>query len=757
MTNDVVERVIYDDDGNPIQLPIASTTAPGIAQFDPQDFSVDDKGNVKSLQKVGGIQYIGIPNPVSSNSCQWSLQEGSAAPIDEVRVGQQVMAIATVTNSYGTVTIGDVFVIQNVVGNVVTTSMSPTLSLRGPAGQDGAQGPKGETGPQGLRGPQGLTGPQGPKGDIGPVGPQGPQGDIGPVGPQGPQGEQGPMGTTLYIDEILNISGTSVPGTVSIDGDSFNREPVLGEIFTANLRLDNGKVYLALLTVYQSAGNLVTCSVGSYTDITGPQGPQGQQGLQGIQGEQGPQGLQGPQGVKGDTGAQGPMGPQGVKGETGAKGEQGIQGPKGDTGAQGVQGVQGPVGPEGPQGPQGVQGIQGPAGETGAQGPKGEKGDSGNSFVITGEADTEGDLPTASAALLGKAYFVGTAEPKSVYVCIEDVNDSNTIKWSNQGPLQGPKGDKGDKGDTGAQGPQGEIGPTGPQGEQGLQGEQGIQGPQGEQGIQGPPGPQGDPGPEGPQGPEGAQGPQGVKGDTGPQGEQGPRGLQGIQGSPGEQGPKGPTGPQGPQGPRGKIGVYTALSVQAKTPTVNSSITISGTISPSDYAAGDNVIFTCLQSGRSWLCTGTITSGKTVTVNTAVETTGEQGPQGEPGEQGPQGEPGYSELYLVKVRGQSSGAYAFNATIYSKTEITTTEQLKTWLYTNGFVDREHSFECSGIYGSGVDGAITDIAFGLCSDGTTLYLVHMAIGNYSLQRVAVDSTIYTYTLEQPITITSERLK
>lgn len=706
-SNDIVEKIIYDDDGNPMQLPVASTTAPGIAQFSEDDFAVTDDGKVSSLQKVGAVQYIGIPNPTSANTCQWTLQEGSAAPLDEVRKGQLVMASQDVTNTYGTITVGDVFVIQDVVGNIVTTTMSKLTSLRGPVGPQGEQG---IIGPQGVQGPKGdgynyrdewnsskiyykndvveyngsayvcklamvisaespdesdswglfvskgnpiyylddehdmsdistnsfnprpnevdgniviaiakdgylaeyrfddsdgvwdiqndsvvnLNGenvyvvpevvqetktpvvnqfvtvnsisPEGYRNgsnvtmlvtydgitysclgtlvDAGLLtvqynavlnikGAKGEQGDIGPVGPQGPQGKQGEAGIVLTVNEIVNIAGTSMPGSVTIDLSKFNREPVQNEVFSANIRLDNGKTYVAVLTVSTVTVSNVLCTIGSYTEITGPQGIQGNVGPQGIQGEAGPQGVQGVQGIPG------------------------------------------------------VAGPQGPTGATGAQGPKGDPGENGTSFQIVEHVNSAGDLPSPAAIYLGQAFSVGSAIPYDIYVC-EQSGDS--LAWINQGTIQGPQGPKGDKGDTGPQGPQG------------IQGE---------------------------------QGPQGIRGEQGPQG---------IQGEQGEQGSTGATGARGPQGAKGDTGapIYAATSVQAKTPTVNTQLLIDGTISPSGFTQGSIVQFMCNQNGRSWVCLGTITSGQTVTVNVAIETTGEQGPKGNNGADGADGTDGKS-------------------------------------------------------------------------------------------------------------------
>lgn len=653
---DIVERIIYNDDGNPMQLPIASTTAPGIAQFDPEDFTVDDEGNVQSLQKVGSVQYIGIPNPTSTNTCQWTLQEGSAAPLDEVRKGQLVMATQTVTNMYGTVTVGDVFVIDSVIGSIVTTTMSKVTSLRGPQGEQGEVGGIGATGPQGPQGPQGEQGGIGPKGDsiyvvqdvvqetkvpvvngtvivssIAPsgynngdqvvlqvlyndvsylcigiiqnvglltikyttivetTGLTGQQGQIGPVGPQGPQGEKGDTGSTLFYSEIIDIIGSSIPGSLSVNLQSFSRTPEVGEGFIANTRLSSdGTTYLMILTVSSIVNNTVLAIVGDYVATKGDRGAQGPVG---PQGSQGPQGIQGAQGPVGPTGATGPAGPMG------AQGPQGIQGPKGDTGAQGLQGV------AGVQGPQGIQGVQG---------EKGEPGENGTSFQIVEHVTAVGNLPEPAAVLLGKAYSVGTATPYDIYVCEQQGDD---LVWINQGPIQGPKGDKGEQGEQGPQGIQGPVGPQGPQGETGAVGAQGPQGPQGEPGIDGA---------TGPQGPQGEQGPQGIQGPVGPQG------IQGVEGS------AGPQGERGPQGEQGRP-IYTNTSLRV-IPDVGD---LYGSIDPDDFQPagsqdGDYLIYIANQSstGRSAIGFGVKTGKQSFEVLSVAETTGQQGPKGDDGADG---------------------------------------------------------------------------------------------------------------------------
>lgn len=462
--NDIVERIVVDENGNEVQLPIASTTAAGIAQFNPDDFTVDENGYVKSLNKTGIVQYIGVPNPVSENSCQWTLQEGSAAPLDEVRKGQLIMATTTVESDYGTVEEGQVFLIQDVVGDIVTTFMTSSFSLKGFTGEKGEKGDKGDKGDTGATGPEGPQGPDGIAGEPGPantltvgtvekglypkfeivgntpnqvVNVTLPQGDTGPVGPQGPEGPQGLPGYSLTTNQIYQAPSDQMPTSIILDYSVFSQDPIVNATFQEIIRLSNGNTYIAVCEVISLSDTNADCRVNSYSYITGPQGKQGPQGAQGIQG------VQGAQGVKGETGSTGPIGPQGPAGATG---------------------------------PQGPQGVPGPAGVD------------GRSFEIVGQVDSSSDLPPASAVYVGQAYYVGTTIPRNIWACV-DYN--NVIQWVNQGTLQGPQGETGPQGPTGATGGIGPQGPEGPTGPQGVQGEQGPQGPQGEQGIQGETGPQG--------------------------------------------------------------------------------------------------------------------------------------------------------------------------------------------------------------------------------------------------------------------------
>lgn len=72
---------------------------------------------------------------------------------------------------------------------------------------------------------------------------------------------------------------------------------------------------------------------------------------------------------------------------------------------------------------------------------KGPKGDNGKNFAPKHVIDDVSGLPQASEALLGEAYFVGTAEPRKVYTCVY-LNDGQTVAWVDQGALNGEDGER---------------------------------------------------------------------------------------------------------------------------------------------------------------------------------------------------------------------------------------------------------------------------------------------------------------------------
>lgn len=193
------------------------------------------------------------------------------------------------------------------------------------------------------------------------------------------------------------------------------------------------------------------------------------------------------------------------------------------------------AGATGPKGDKGDTGLTGATGSTGPKGDKGDKGDSGNDFTIQGYVSSTGSLPELSFQDVGVAYLVGTTTPRQVYLW--GYNEYGELGWSNQGYLQGAKGDDGQPGEQGATGisvtgvdfeleqttssgniynvsvslSNGEtldagqvIAPPGPQGIQGLAGATGEKGEKGDTGATGPKGDTGATGPAGPQGPVGA-------------------------------------------------------------------------------------------------------------------------------------------------------------------------------------------------------------------------------------------------------------
>ena len=590
---DVVENLLEGEPTGGVTIPDASTTAKGIAQFNPDDFTVEaETAKVSALQKVGIPQYIGSVVNITGNEIAVQLSTNSTKPVAQASLRDFVLISSDYKDDTNSVAAGGVYkIIRISQDNIVYTSTSPSFSIKGP---------------QGIQGPVGPIGPTGPKGAMGPKGEPGTNGTDGVDGINGTDG-------SVWFTTSNTLSGTADVPKTSLTGP---REPETGDfVMSQNVNTNGAYGYVENVLT----DNVRVVYIGSLRGPQGAQGPAGERGPKGEQGEAGvaninpkgtwnnvtvysmndtvvysgngyiskvdnnkavtpgtdesfwvlfaTQGAQGPTGPAGPTGPVGPQGPQGIQG---IQGIQGVAGPKGN------QGGIGPVGPQGEQGEKGDQGEQGPEGLVGPAGPAGAKGDPGEKGAT------------------GKAGPVGPQGPQGI-----------------QGPA-GEKGEKGDKGDTGAtgsrgpegpQGVQGLTGPAGPKGEKGdtgTQGLQGIQGPQGPQGLQGPTGPKGDKGDTGlaelnikgnwniattyalndfvnydgkayvsmvaanvglqpDTNPnawmqfavEGAQGPQGVQGPVGPQGAQGPKGDQGVKGDKGE---KGDTGPQGVQGVQGLIG-----------------------------------------------------------------------------------------------------------------------------------------------------------------------------------------------------------
>lgn len=447
---DTVENVVaIDDDADYDRIPVASTTAPGIAQFDSEDFTVTEDGKVSSLQKAGAIQYIGTISSISDGTITWNLQKAGGKEVSEVRAGDFILALTNDDRN------GDIYIVTSVIGNVVSTSENRIGTLLGPQGIQGPQGVQGPTGPRGVQGEKGESGAsiniqQGiyyvtdkivdtdlPLPDFDNT----LEGnayvvrdnlnvydlymhnqdatDWTIINDWG--GVPGPIGKSALIYSELYYSVAHVQAGIIIIQEKykFSRDAVVGDACVINMvdmSVTPWQTYCCAMEVTHVDDSYVTLIANNIVLITGPQGLQGLQGQRGLQGE------------------------------------------TGDRGPQGIQGIQGVKGDQGIQGPQGIQGTQGVPGKD------------GSSFQISEHVENHLLLPTASADYASKAYSVGIQYPYDIYVC--ELKDG-TYSWINHGPIQGP---------------QGEMGPQGPQG---VQGKQGVQGIQGIQGVQGPIGLQG--------------------------------------------------------------------------------------------------------------------------------------------------------------------------------------------------------------------------------------------------------------------------
>lgn len=593
---DVVENLLEGEPTGGVTIPDASTTAKGIAQFNPDDFTVEaETAKVSALQKVGIPQYIGSVVNITGNEIAVQLSTNSTKPVAQASLRDFVLISSDYSDDNNSVAAGGVYkIIRILQDNIVYTSTSPSFSIKGP---------------------QGIQGPVGPIGATGPTGAMGPKGEPGTNGTDGVDGINGTDGS-VWFTTSNTLSGTADVPKTSLIGP---REPETGDfVMSQNVNTNGAYGYVENVLT----DNVRVVYIGSLRGPQGAQGPAGERGPKGEQGEAGvaninPKGtwnnvtvysmndtavyegngyiskIDNNKGVTPGTdesfwvlfatqGAQGPVGPAGPTGPVGPQGPQGIQG------IQGIQGVPGPTGPQGLTGDKGEQGEPGLDGEIGPVGPIGPTGE-------PGPVGPKGDIGPQGP--VGEAGPVGPQGPQGI--------QGPAGKKGEKGDI-GPKGATGDRGPEGPQGVQGLTGPVGPKGERGPQGEQGlqgIQGPQGPQGLQGPAGEKGDKGDTGlaelnikgnwdvattyalndfvnydgkayvsmvaanvglqpDTNPdawmqfavEGAQGPQGIQGPVGPQGAQGPKGEQGVKGEKGDTGDTGPQGVQGVQGPIGPEG-----------------------------------------------------------------------------------------------------------------------------------------------------------------------------------------------------------
>ena len=132
-----------------------------------------------------------------------------------------------------------------------TCTKTLVVSVTGPTGARGEQGPCGDigfTGPTGARGEQGLDGPAGKDGLIGPTGERGERGEIGPAGSTGPAGSRGSPGAPGSMGE------RGLPGEDATDSnlrvDTFRVQLSNGGDVKLNTRFPD-PIYTRIINVYE--------------------------------------------------------------------------------------------------------------------------------------------------------------------------------------------------------------------------------------------------------------------------------------------------------------------------------------------------------------------------------------------------------------------------------------------------------------------------------------------------------------------------
>ncbi len=106
---------------------------------------------------------------------------------------------------------------------------SSFVSLVGPQGDPGPQGP------QGPRGEQGIQGPTGAKGDTGATGPKGDTGETGATGLQGPKGDTGAQGPTGPAGDAVKADPPCFSNTRITDcGNGTLTDSVTGLVWLKN-------------------------------------------------------------------------------------------------------------------------------------------------------------------------------------------------------------------------------------------------------------------------------------------------------------------------------------------------------------------------------------------------------------------------------------------------------------------------------------------------------------------------------------------
>lgn len=177
------------------------------------------------------------------------------------------------------------------MADVLVFNGTEWLSLRGPAGADGAQG---------LPGADGAKGDTGPAGADGAAGEAGPKGDPGEQGPAGEKGDKGDAGSGVTIVGPL----TEWPITVPVEA---------GDMFIVSDPVPVGTPASASGPALPGDG--IVYDGTSYSNVGPIRGPVGPAGLPGEKGEQGLAGPAGSDGVDGADGAPGADGADGVSQE----------------------------------------------------------------------------------------------------------------------------------------------------------------------------------------------------------------------------------------------------------------------------------------------------------------------------------------------------------------------------------------------------------------------------------------------------------
>lgn len=162
------------------------------------------------------------------------------------------------------------------------------VSLKGPEGPQGIQGPKGdpgEQGPQGVQGPEGEQGPQGvqgPEGEQGPQGVQGPKGDTGAQGPAGANGAKGQDGLstgsfTMNVTSAPTVGNTSILSSY-ISGNVTIGSPLFGLAYGQGSV--SGTNYIMTAKVVSQSGSNTVIQIISIVPVhdgeDGTTGPAGQ-------------------------------------------------------------------------------------------------------------------------------------------------------------------------------------------------------------------------------------------------------------------------------------------------------------------------------------------------------------------------------------------------------------------------------------------------------------------------------------------------